>query len=319
MKFNVISKFNTIFEEAMSSITDDKNIISNEEGWEFLRKLKDGIEAFIKDPGTESALGNAKTFLPTTPVPIPGWNCLYSNKDFDSLTLKEFYVYWASTCTLLGIRWKNTWSPRPKEIDQKTFKSLAEKLKYDPKIQFGDSFLGVMGILFPNENKETLPALTKEEQKETILTAAENANGIETLKLIRMDFSRLARTFSQAKPEYVSQEIIDSWFETSRNVISDIENKEKAEENAKNEEIEKLGNEMEITDEVRAKYFKDYGTMNGWGSETRHEWKLADILHDRDEKDHPELHKSISWDASGYVHHYGCEKCKFHYAMDSSD
>ena len=47
----------------------------------------------------------------------------------------------------------------------------------------------------------------------------------------------------------------------------------------------------EITDEVRKEWFKNYGCMNGWSEETTFLHSVASHLHERDVKDHPELHE----------------------------
>jgi hypothetical protein len=315
MKFNYKSKFNILFEETINSIG---NTLSNEEGWEWLRTLKKSLEDFAADPGDEAPLCNAKKYLPSEPAPIPGWSCLYSKRDYNTLNDKELFIYWSSTCTLLKI--KNVFNPRPEDVGQREFAKLSNDLTFNTPVSFGVIYFSICEDIAPESTDHILPELSAEEMQAAILKAAESKQGMDTVLRIEHQLGDLYYyKVNKVNPGYTSKEILKAWYDAAQSAASILQDKKKAEATAKDEEIQKQAAEMEITDEVRAKYFKNYGTMNGWGEAHRNEWKLADALHDRDEKEHPELHKSISWDASGSVHHYGCEKCKFHYDMDSSD
>lgn len=74
----------------------------------------------------------------------------------------------------------------------------------------------------------------------------------------------------------------------------------------------------EITDEVRLKWFVDYGTCNGWNEETRNKFRIANILHDKDKLAHPELHKESKIDTMRGWHETKCS-CGFRHSCDSSD
>ncbi len=75
----------------------------------------------------------------------------------------------------------------------------------------------------------------------------------------------------------------------------------------------------EITDDVRRKWFRDYGCCNGWTSETRRRFNIADALHERDKAAHPELHKPMPqrqhWNC---WHEYNCS-CGLCSSCDTSD
>lgn len=74
-----------------------------------------------------------------------------------------------------------------------------------------------------------------------------------------------------------------------------------------------------IDDRVRAKYFYNYGTANGWDDETYNKNKVACILHRRDKQDHPELHKTVEdIDTPRGWHSYECS-CGLGDSSDSSD
>lgn len=74
---------------------------------------------------------------------------------------------------------------------------------------------------------------------------------------------------------------------------------------------------VEITDELRKTYFRNYGWANGWSEETYQQDKIATILHSRDRLDHPELHKT-EWESGHCTTKMTCS-CGYGYSADSSD
>ena len=52
---------------------------------------------------------------------------------------------------------------------------------------------------------------------------------------------------------------------------------------------------MKVTpiEELAKEWFKDYGTMNGWGSETSFMFGVATALHNEHMKKYPEMHKRL--------------------------
>lgn len=76
--------------------------------------------------------------------------------------------------------------------------------------------------------------------------------------------------------------------------------------------------ETHTMEELAAEWFKDYGCMNGWGSETSAEYAIACGIHDRDIKEHPENHKSYSREPYRCYHVSGCS-CGLVSSCDSSD
>lgn len=76
-----------------------------------------------------------------------------------------------------------------------------------------------------------------------------------------------------------------------------------------------------ITDEIRKKWFINYGCCNWWSEEWSDQFALGSLVHYLDSKNHPELHKPIAcWDNKpirGY-HHNKCS-CGFEHSHDSSD
>lgn len=101
----------------------------------------------------------------------------------------------------------------------------------------------------------------------------------------------------------------------------DIEKYSKALEalKTKKESDENWVNTVEITDEIRDKYFIDYGYENGWQQDDRDKFSIAEHLHNRDLKEHPELHdgpyrrKNRRCDETIYC------SCGFKHSADSSD
>lgn len=88
---------------------------------------------------------------------------------------------------------------------------------------------------------------------------------------------------------------------------------------ARIKEIEDIANaEGEITDAVRQKWFRNYGTCNGWGEEQSKLFRIASVLHDRDMKAHPELHSIRNVDTVRGWHETTCS-CGYGHSCDSSD
>lgn len=76
--------------------------------------------------------------------------------------------------------------------------------------------------------------------------------------------------------------------------------------------------EGEITEAVRQKWFRNYGTCNDWDNERARLFRIASILHDRDMKAHPELHKVHRVDTIRGWHETSCT-CGYKHSCDSSD
>lgn len=76
--------------------------------------------------------------------------------------------------------------------------------------------------------------------------------------------------------------------------------------------------EGEITDAVRQKWFRNYGTCNGWSDETARLFRIASILHDRDMKANPERHSIHRVDTIRGWHETSCT-CGYRHSCDSSD
>lgn len=85
------------------------------------------------------------------------------------------------------------------------------------------------------------------------------------------------------------------------------------------EDSEEWAKTVEITDEIRKKYFVDYGYMNGWTASTSHMYDVACILHERDKAAHPELHQEVGPRRWGRCVHSTRCSCGLEWAVDSSD
>lgn len=77
--------------------------------------------------------------------------------------------------------------------------------------------------------------------------------------------------------------------------------------------------DAEITPELRKEWFIDYGTMNLWDEETQAKYFIADALHERDKKEHPELHQVLPQKAHCNCWEENNCSCGFCWACDSSD
>ena len=75
---------------------------------------------------------------------------------------------------------------------------------------------------------------------------------------------------------------------------------------------------VEITDDIREKYFVNYGTANGWDDADLLDYNVASAIHARDVKAHPELHGNRDRKLGRCYNEYGC-KCGFSHSVDSSD
>jgi hypothetical protein len=77
-------------------------------------------------------------------------------------------------------------------------------------------------------------------------------------------------------------------------------------------------NTTEITDEIRDEYFIDYGYANSWGQDDKDKFRIAYRLHNRDSKDHPELHNTQRKQNARSDETIYCS-CGFKHSADSSD
>jgi hypothetical protein len=87
----------------------------------------------------------------------------------------------------------------------------------------------------------------------------------------------------------------------------------------KKESDDNWKNNIEITDDIRKKYFINYGYANGWDQNTSDKFTIAAHLHNRDLKEHPELH-----DGPYHRNNARCDSttycsCGFSHSVDSSD
>lgn len=78
---------------------------------------------------------------------------------------------------------------------------------------------------------------------------------------------------------------------------------------------------MQVTsiEELAKEWFKDYGTMNGWGDATNFKFGVACALHEEHMKKYPEMHKKLP-----QKHNWRCWEenncsCGLCYSCDSSD
>lgn len=87
----------------------------------------------------------------------------------------------------------------------------------------------------------------------------------------------------------------------------------------KKESDENWKNNVEITDDIRKEYFIDYGYANGWNQNTTDKFTIADYLHNRDLKEHPELHDGPYRRKNGRCDETIYCSCGFKHSADSSD
>jgi hypothetical protein len=73
-----------------------------------------------------------------------------------------------------------------------------------------------------------------------------------------------------------------------------------------------------ITDEIRHKYFVDYGTMNIWSKDEYNKFCIARVLHKRDMVENANLHKEDENELWSCFTETSCV-CGFKYSVDSGD
>lgn len=109
------------------------------------------------------------------------------------------------------------------------------------------------------------------------------------------------------------------WYEEYLRKVKIMQERQKKQEE---ELLTVIGQNGEnLTDEIRKKYFHNYGCRNSWGEETYDEFNLGCLVHRLDAKLHPENHEWLKcWDANPMrgFHHDKC-KCGFEHSCDSSD
>lgn len=114
-----------------------------------------------------------------------------------------------------------------------------------------------------------------------------------------------------------NNEIINNYNEAVTRTL-DLKQLIKVKQEAKTQQIVDWANSIEITPQIRKKYFKNYGYMNGWNEETCENYRKSSALHDIDVKKHPQLHKSETRQPYRCVTQWQCS-CGLGYAVDSSD
>lgn len=87
----------------------------------------------------------------------------------------------------------------------------------------------------------------------------------------------------------------------------------------KKESDENWKNNVKITDDIRKEYFIDYGYANEWNQNTTDKFTIADHLHNRDLKEHPELHDGPYRRKNGHCDETIYCSCGFKHSADSSD
>jgi hypothetical protein len=103
------------------------------------------------------------------------------------------------------------------------------------------------------------------------------------------------------------------WFDLDEYIkkLDELKNKKDTDEN--------WVNTVEITDEIRDNYFIDYGYMNSWQQDDNDKYHTAYILHNRDKKEHPELHDGPHLRKNGRSDETTYCSCGFSHSVDSSD
>lgn len=71
-------------------------------------------------------------------------------------------------------------------------------------------------------------------------------------------------------------------------------------------------------EEIQKTWFKNYGTMNGWGWEQNFNYRVANLLHTWDSDRNPQLHRKHVVDTIRGWHETTCS-CGFGWSCDSSD
>jgi cell division protein FtsB len=124
------------------------------------------------------------------------------------------------------------------------------------------------------------------------------------------------------KPQWVDFEEIERGVAKQKERIKEYEDMVNASKEEK-KKLEEWANTVEITDDIRKQWFKNYGFMNGWSDETENKWEKAKALHAKDLHDHPELHTQLIQhnDPSqrGINNYIACDKCGLKASWDSSD
>lgn len=71
-------------------------------------------------------------------------------------------------------------------------------------------------------------------------------------------------------------------------------------------------------EEIQKKWFKNYGTMNGWGWEQHFDYRVAYLLHEWDNDRNPQFHHKRVVDTGRGWHETTCS-CGFGWSCDSDD
>jgi hypothetical protein len=148
------------------------------------------------------------------------------------------------------------------------------------------------------------------------------------------DFSNLTwleNYIKAAKELYDNIEIKPKWVDVDKlnqqqAKIDAKRNEREAEQKAQDEERKKLeewAKTVEITDDIRKKWFKSYGMANSWTHKDSAEWSAAKLLHDRDMKENPGLHEGLieikDPSQRGINNKIICKSCGLSHSWDSSD
>lgn len=135
----------------------------------------------------------------------------------------------------------------------------------------------------------------------------------------------------EIKKLYDSVEIKPKWIDFDkltqlRAKYDDERKKREAEQKAQDGERKKLeewAKTVEITDDIRKKWFKSYGMANSWTQKDSAEWSAAKLLHDRDMKENPGLHEGLieikDPSQRGINNKIICKSCGLSHSWDSSD
>jgi hypothetical protein len=319
-------KFNVIFEAAMNDIVGDAKELFEQE-WEFLRDLKERLEKLVTVECINVPFEHVREILPTEEYPCEDWNGLYNKKyggyDYNSLTDDQLFIYWKTATELLGkfaLAKSKDWfrrfgaGNRPEDINVETFAKLAKELKANEFLNLSSAYAS-LEKMFGKETLEALKTAPESEWTELFNNAPKQIDSEWSVKNI-LDMLQNNKTLQTVK--FVSLDFLKKLYDFVVKYINDNRKKQQDEHAAGREAEIAKAEATEITDEVRKTYFKNYGIMNSWDEQYWLKFHFANALHNKDMKEHPELHEMKNVTRGRGYEETTC-KCGFSFSADSSD